>query len=223
MQEKIYNLYKIKKNKIKKRLNEFKLFFNTNVVWKFNGTNIELIKSNKTNEQRLFEELCFCLLTANTSAIMSAKAIDFLRNYLKQASLEEIQKILKKAGYRFPNIRAKYIIKAREQKLKLRELVLSNDKIMLREYLVENIKGLGYKESSHFLRNIGINGLAILDKHILRSMSEYRVIKEVPKTLNKKTYLELEQKYLEFSKQLNINSDELDLLLWSIKAGDIIK
>ncbi len=223
MRNKLYSLYELKKDRIKKRLLDFNRFFNEPVVWNFDGKDLTLVGSDKTDDERLFEELSFCLLTANTSAAMSAKSIDFLRENLENATLEQLQHSLKRSGYRFPNVRAKYIIEAREKKLKLRELVLSNEKHKLREYLAENIKGLGYKESSHFLRNIGITGLAILDKHIIRSMYEYGEIKEIPKTLNKKTYMRLEKKFLQFSEDLDIDEDELDLLLWSIKSGNILK
>jgi N-glycosylase/DNA lyase len=223
MKSRLYSLYDERKKLIKKRLNEFKTFFNEAVVWDYKGENIFLSPSQKKQEERLFEELCFCILTANTSASMSAKAIVFLRPLLEQGSLKEIQDALKKSGYRFPNVRAKYIIEAREKKLGIRQLVLSNDKHKLREFLAENIKGLGFKESSHFLRNLGIEGLAILDKHILRSMNELRKIKEVPSSLNKKKYLYIEKKYLELSSELKILPDELDLLLWSMKTGIILK
>ena len=223
MKNKLYNLYNLKKQRIKKRLLDFKRFFNESVVWNYDGKNLYLVESSKTHNQRLFEELSFCLLTANTSASMSAKAVVFLREYLEKGTLEQIQEILKKSGYRFPNIRAKYIIEAREMKLDLRQIVLSNDKYRLREYLAENVKGLGYKESSHFLRNIGIERLAILDKHIIRSMYEHKEIKEMPKSMTKKNYLRLEKKFLQFSNDLKINPNELDLLLWSIKSGILLK
>ena len=89
--------------------------------------------------------------------------------------------------------------------------------------MVINVRGFGYKESSHFLRNVGVFGLAILDKHILRSLLEYDVITDIPKTLNKNKYLKIEQKLIEFSKDININMDELDLLLWSMKTNRIMK
>jgi N-glycosylase/DNA lyase len=54
-------------------------------------------------------------------------------------------------------------------------------------------------------------------------MYENGLIEELPKSLNKKKYLEYEQRFIGFSKQLNINIDELDLLLWSIKNGQIMK
>ena len=85
------------------------------------------------------------------------------------------------------------------------------------------VKGLAYKEASHFLRNVGYFGITILDKHILRTLHEYGVISEVPKSLNKKRYLEIESKFIKFCQDVNIDMDEMDLLLWSMKNGNIMK
>ena len=58
-----------------------------------------------------------------------------------------------------------------------------------RAWLVDNIKGLGYKEASHFLRNIGFDDYAIIDSHILDLLERYNLIKQ-PKTLTRKKYTE---------------------------------
>ena len=92
-----------------------------------------------------------------------------------------------------------------------------NDKNELRDFFALNkgIKGLAYKEASHFLRNIGFKGYAILDKHIINSLHEFGVLKTNDKPKNAKEYLEIEQKFIDFSKDVGIGVDELDLLLWS--------
>ncbi|GAJ17855.1 unnamed protein product, partial [marine sediment metagenome] len=42
-----------------------------------------------------------------------------------------------------------------------KSIINSNiDEIKLREWVVKNFKGLGYKEASHFLRNIGYKNFA---------------------------------------------------------------
>jgi len=82
---------------------------------------------------------------------------------------------------------------------------------------------LGYKEASHFLRNIGFCGYGILDKHILRSLHEFKVIDSPKPPTTRDKYLEIECKLKDFAKKLNIDSDELDLLLWSEKTGEILK
>ena len=215
-------IYEIKKEQIQSRLNDFKRFYNEPVSWFYENNEIVLKPVSKSFNQRIFEELCFCILTANTSAVMGLKGVDFIRLILESGTIELIKDKLVESGYRFPNIRAKYIFEARDKNFNFEEIFQKN-KFELREFFVNNVKGLGYKESSHFLRNIGIFGLAILDKHIIKTMYEFNIINEIPKSLNKNKYLDLEQKYVEFSNQLNINMDELDLLLWSIKNGRILK
>jgi N-glycosylase/DNA lyase len=206
-------LYQLKKDEIKGRLKEFQRVY------------------NKGNEA-IFEELCFCILTANTSAEMGIRAMEALKDVLFDGSLEEIQKSLRDSGYRFPIKRAEYILESRERLRKLdfgiKEKIESfTDKQALRDYFVENIKGFGYKEASHFLRNIGFRGYAILDKHILRSLCEFAVISckdgIPPKICNKEDYIKIEKKMKGFAEKIGIDFDELDLLLWSRKTGKVLK
>jgi N-glycosylase/DNA lyase len=86
------------------------------------------------------------------------------------------------------------------------------------------VLGLGYKEASHFLRNIGLGeDLAILDRHILKNLMLLGVIREVPTSLSRKTYLEIERKMTAFSKEAGIPMSKLDLLLWYKEAGEVFK
>jgi N-glycosylase/DNA lyase len=183
----------------------------------------EKIKNCDTDD--FFKELCFCVLTANTSAEMGLKAMDAAGSEMVTGDEAKICRALKSCGYRYPNKRAEYIAYNKEKiKENLKEKIDScQDAKELRDYLVENVKGLGYKEASHFLRNIGFKGLAILDKHILKSLVESGVIKENRPPKNKKEYLEIERKMKNFSKEIEIDMDELDLLLWSRKTGKILK
>jgi N-glycosylase/DNA lyase len=221
--------YALKKSEIRERLNDFKLFFSRPFSWFFSNNKMQLLPVNKDFSQRIFEELSFCILTANTSAATGMRAVDGIRDILMTGSAADIRDSLVKSGYRFPNVRAQYIYEAREKfryqyNFDFKKILSSFDSVFeMREFIVREIKGLGYKEASHFLRNIGYSGLSILDKHILKTMNEYNIIKEVPKTLDRKKYLEYEQKFIEFSKQLNIPIDELDLLLWAMKNGQVMK
>jgi N-glycosylase/DNA lyase len=93
-----------------------------------------------------------------------------------------------------------------------------------RTWLVENVKGIGYKEASHFLRNIGFGkDLAILDIHILKNLKKYGVTKDIPKTLTKIKYFEIENKLKIFSEKIRIPMSHLDLLFWSLETGKIFK
>ncbi len=96
----------------------------------------------------------------------------------------------------------------------------------LRDFFASDkgIKGLGYKEASHFLRNIGLSGYAILDKHILNSLREMGVIgKRMRPPATRARYLAIEKKLARFSREIGIDMDHLDLLLWSRKTGEILK
>jgi len=210
----LMELYRLRKAEIKSRLEEFK-------------------KVCDGGDWAVFEELCFCVLTANTSAKMGMKAIDALKDVLPHGTLEDLKRSLKECGYRYPSKRAEYIFENRERFMKdpdfsLREKIKSfENRDKLRDYLVENVKGFGYKEASHFLRNIGYRGYAILDKHILKSLCEFGVIsckdRRPPKICRKKEYIEIEEKMKAFAREIGIDFDELDLLLWSRKTGEILK
>ncbi|MBI5798296.1 N-glycosylase [Candidatus Woesearchaeota archaeon] len=163
------------------------------------------------SEKEIFQELCFCLLAANTSSRMAMRVMDSVGDVIFTGSEEEIRDRLHSLSCRFYNKRAEYIFLARSVPLKFDRM-----------YLAENIKGFGYKESSHFLRNIGHSGYAILDKHVLRAMLEFGVIKKIP-AMHAKNYLLLEKKLENFSKKLGIRMDELDFVLWSRKGGEILK
>ncbi len=163
------------------------------------------------NDKEIFKELCFCLLAANTSSKMASRVIDSVGDIIFTGTKEQIREKLHELHCRFYNRRAEYIFYARNVPIKFD-----------RDYLAENIKGFGYKESSHFLRNIGHEGYTILDKHVLNAMVEFGIIKKRP-TMSKKNYLILEKKLKSFAKQININIDELDLVLWSRKSDEILR
>ncbi|MEM7816211.1 MAG: DNA lyase, partial [Candidatus Aenigmatarchaeota archaeon] len=131
---------------------------------------------------------------------------------------------------RFHKNKVGYILQAREiftmeGKLCVKKKLISlGTPFEMREWLVSNIKGLGYKEASHFLRNIGLGkDIAILDRHILKNLKRQGVIREIPKTLTPKKYKEIEEKMRSFSKKVRIPMDELDLLFWSEETGEVFK
>ena len=197
---------------------------------KIRGRLKEFEEAGKENDRRLFEELCFCIFTANASAKMGAVCVERIRPVLLTASAAELQEKIK-GHYRFWRIRPEYIVHTREYLrkeygLKMRKLLDSfKDRDSLRDFFAKNkgIKGIGYKEASHFLRNIGIKGYGIMDKHILKCLCEFGIICEVKPVNTKEKYLAMEEKLKEFSKKIKVDLDELDLLLWSSKTGEILK
>jgi len=194
--------FKEKKKNIKKRLKDFKD-----------------LKNAPKNKK--FLELCYCLCTPLSNA---KKVYDIIneqnKNILLKGSEKDIQKMLK-GNCRFHNNKAKYIVQARDFINELGKLPKKGSQA--REVLINNVNGLGYKEASHFLRNIGYRDLAILDTHIINSLFELGVFRDNNRPASRDEYLAMEQEMKKFAKQTNIKLDELDLLLWSNKTGEILK
>lgn len=177
--------------------------------------------SKKSNDE-LFKELCFCILTANFNAEKSIKIQNEIGECFLDDSEEELAKKLKNLGHRFPNTRTKYILESRKYRELLEEIVQSNNSKKLREWIVNNVKGLGYKEASHFLRNIGFDDLAIIDFHIVDILVKHNLI-ERPKTLTKRKYLEIENLLKEIARKTDLSLGKLDLYLWYLETGKILK
>ncbi|MFX1315557.1 MAG: N-glycosylase/DNA lyase [Promethearchaeota archaeon] len=179
------------------------------------------IKNGSINE--IFKELCFCIMTANCGAEKCIEIQEKINNEFLSLSQPLLAEKFRDLGYRFPNVRSKFIVEARKKMKSLNKIIkINNDEIELREWLSKNIKGIGYKEGSHFLRNIGYKNLAIVDFHILDLLAQYDLI-EKPKTLTKKIYLEIENFLRGIGKELNLNLAELDLFLWYLETGKILK
>lgn len=187
-----------------------------------------ILENGKDHE--LFEELIFCLLTPQSSAQNGMIAVaNLLSNeVLYKGEFEDIVKYLNIV--RFKNNKTKYILEARklfygEEKRSIREILDSFNSIFeIRSWFVKNIKGIGFKEASHFLRNIGLGEhLAILDRHILKNMLNFGIIDSIPKTITPKKYIEMEIKLTLFSKKINIPLSHLDLLFWHNEVGKILK
>lgn len=178
---------------------------------------------SKVSIDDMFYEACFCILTPQSSAKACWNAVLKLKeNDFKNTDFNPINFLNNKI--RFYVNKNKYLLELKEKwQLIFNRLKEIKDSRELREFLVKNIKGFGMKESSHYLRNIGHKNLAILDRHILKNLYNLNVINEIPKTLTKKKYLEIEQKFMDFSKKVKIQMDELDLLFWSRETEEIFK
>ena len=182
--------YKRKRPEIRKRLREFKA-------------------AGEGADKDIFSELCFCILTPQAKAVYCNKAVEDLKKsgLLFRGCSSAISKRLK-GSVRFHNNKAAYIVGARKalkngKGLDVKSRLDKKDVLRTRDWLVGNIKGLGYKEASHFLRNIGLGrDIAIIDRHILENLRKYGVIKKIPSSISKKGYLAIEDKIKKFSKQV---------------------
>ncbi|MFA6065206.1 MAG: N-glycosylase/DNA lyase [archaeon] len=191
-----------------------------------------LLGFKKTFEsgEKVYEEMCFCILTPQSSARQAMKTINLLKehNLLHKGSAKQKEPFAK--NVRFFRTKAKRLVEVQERfpAGKIKKILLENglplDAIKCREFLHENVNGYGLKEASHFLRNIGFGeNVAILDRHILKNLVKCGVIKEVPKHLTEKLYLEIEEKMREFCKLHKMNFAELDLIFWSNETGEVFK
>lgn len=182
------------------------------------------------SDARLWEELVFCIFTAGASARMGLRSVEAVRALLAEGAEKDLAHALG-GVHRYPNSRSGYIVVTRDYLqedcgMRLRER-LSNfdDPLARRDWLARErrIKGLGYKEASHYLRNVGFRGYAILDKHILRSLFELGVLESPQPPTTRARYLNIEESLRRFAERLAIDFDELDLVLWSMKTGEILK
>lgn len=178
-------------------------------------------------DEAIFEELVFCILTAGASALMGLRGVEALRPVLWTATVDEVAQRIH--FHLYPSARAQYIVAAREivqneMGGRLKNWVESwRGHNMRRDACVQKFKGIGYKEASHFLRNIGFCGYAILDKHILRSLHTFGVIDSDRPPSTRNRYLAIEQRYISFAEHVGIDPDELDLTLWASRTGMIVK
>ena len=204
--------YVRKRKLIKDRLGEFRDIFETG------------------DDRSLFEELAFCIFAAGASAKMAARSVQAVKDVLMTADCFGLSSRLR-GVHRFPNSRAAYLLHTREclskdYSLRLKDLILDLKNPEARRDFFANyrgIKGIGYKESSHFLRNIGFRGYAILDKHILKSLHELGILDNPRPPTTRSTYMRIENDFKRFAEYISIDFDELDLLIWSERTGEILK
>lgn len=123
-------------------------------------------------------------------------------------------------GYRFPRARAKQLAGARDA-LACRcldtRLADSSDPRSMRERLVDAIPGLGPKQASMFLRNIGWSyDLAILDSHVLRFMAMKELVSSPAMNLGSvRRYERTECIAIRYADTLGHQVGYLDWAIWA--------
>ncbi|WP_022670364.1 N-glycosylase/DNA lyase [Hippea alviniae] len=211
LQKKIVQTYKQLKSQIETRLKEFRSTY-------------------KKSDLEIFKELLFCILTPQSKAEKAWQIIKDLEkeNLILETPQDILEEKLKNVRFRFN--KTKYIKEAQDRFVKGKRIILKeiieqfNDEKEIRRWLINNVKGLGMKEASHFLRNIGKGeNLSILDRHILRALKELEIIDEIPKTLTSKRYEDIELKMKKFADEINMSLSHLDFVLWQIQTGRIFK
>jgi N-glycosylase/DNA lyase len=174
----------------------------------------------KSNED-WFSELCFCILTANSKF----KTACMIQNELGSKGFicmpqNEVVEAIRRNKHRFHNNKAKFICEARRHK-NIKDILTKEEDP--RKWLVDNIKGLSWKESSHFLRNVGYQNYAIIDRHVMRLLVENNLLKERLKSLNKKAYFIIEDTLKSIADKVGMTQAELDLYIMYMRTGEIFK
>ncbi len=182
---------------------------------------------SKVRQEEYFYELLFCILTPQSMAKNADAVIAELKvDKFFEKGFDPVSYLRDRRHYiRFHNVKSKRLLHIREIYPELYPLLITeqNNIAKLREDVMQMIPGLGLKESSHFLRNIGVRGLVILDRHILKHLMALKIIGRIPKSLTPKRYFSIESRWLKYSKEVGIPIDELDLLFWSMETGEIRK
>ena len=202
----LLELYELRGEEIRNRLLEFKETF------------------QKADDLQIFHELSFCILSSGVGPKIAGQCMRAMGEKLAEGEEDELLGRIE-AIHKYAENASRYIVFTREYLKEehgflLKSLVSSfEDRVERRDFFAKNpgIKGLGYMQASHFLRNLGFSGYAILDRNNLASLFELGIIGETKYPLTKKRYLETESLMTEAAHELGISPDEFDLLLWSRK------
>ena len=190
-----------------------------------------------SGEERKFKKLVFVILTTQTDAEKAWEATETLekKNLLYKRKKKKISTILEAEGIQYAEEKSGYIVENREslsqptladpeRKLKISQKIDESNLKQSREWFAENVKGMSWKGSSHFLRNIGYgDDFAIISGHIINVLHELGILETLEPPSGKKEYLEIENKFQDLAENLETGAKELDLVLWSMRTGKIFK
>jgi N-glycosylase/DNA lyase len=200
-------------------------------VWRWHEAlrgkiSVRLEEFSRVPRTQYFYELAYCLLTPQSSAVNAASAVERLKQAdFLSSDIDPTEILSRKEHYiRFHNTKARHLLEAkRDLNRILGALGSHGSPAMMRAWFVQNVSGLGWKEASHFLRNIGYRNLAILDRHILKNLRRHRVIRSIPRSMSAARYQSIEKRFRQFAEEVGIPMDELDLLFWSRETGELLK
>lgn len=184
------------------------------------------------SDEDIFYMLTFCILVPAGKATKCHEAVTKLRmlNYYNKGMAKRRLFSLLESLIRFPKQKTERLIKlynnnrAADILFLVRSHARELSPVELRDALVKEVDGLGYKAASHFLRNLGVTELAIIDVHILK-YSQYffhSAISIIPSTKNKYELVEsLFKTWAE--KEFNLTPSELDWHIWCLESGNDVE
>lgn len=193
----------------------------------------------KYDERSLWWELSSCILSSQVPyplAIAAADEIDRKELLFRSCSDKEwlekkITGVLTKPlnvegkprAYRFPIVRTRNLVQCHtiitNTKNSLTELIYSFDNANeARKWFVKYIPGIGPKQASMFLRNVGISyDLAILDRHVLNYMSKLGIYSGTKISIaNLKQYYKHEAILQKHAYDLSCPVGLLDWAIWIV-------
>lgn len=185
---------------------------------------LESFKSCPCSDKAIFKELTYCVFAANSSAAMAEKAVELLEPVIHTGDVDEYKDQV--AGkVRFYNVRSEYtaynhgVINGFDKDLH----TIIKEQDSPRRSVKKLFKGVGMKEASHFLRNIGHSGYCILDKHVRQVMCDIDVLNSTSYPSRPDEYEEAERRIQAFCDANGLDVDVFDLAVWSYKTGRIAK
>ncbi|KKM22916.1 hypothetical protein LCGC14_1620430 [marine sediment metagenome] len=168
-------------------------------------------EGNKYSNLELDEFMVFCILDTSVPYEKCCQAFDALkksgmttRRKLRKCTPLMVKLELKNTGYRWANQKAKYLMEFADNPINL--------KTATREEMVKNVKGVGMKLASMFLRNTRGHEYAVIDVHTDRWLE--KELKAYDQWKPKMSYEEKEKAFINFAKILGTTPKELDLKIW---------
>ena len=194
---------------------------------------------NRT-ESELFREMVASILGSRVSFEIALVATDALEKeglleHLENESiyLKKLTEVLSRPlfspewprlrRYRFPKVRANSISQTSNAFYanggNIRNWLKSfNEPTDARRGVIDKAHGIGPKQASMFLRNVGYsNELAILDSHVLRFMNFIGLIDEVEANIATiRRYEHTESKFLNYAYKIGWSAGLLDQAVWIV-------
>lgn len=177
-----------------------------------------------------FYEGCYCLCAVQNPAVRTTRAVRLMQDWDVYGRLgvspegdERIRADIA-AGIRilvrFHNVKSGRIVAFRRQIGPIHVRLSSREEApSLRDWLMSEVSGFGFKEAGHFLRNVGFRGLAIPDKHVLRRLDSLGLVSWGGKSVGAKLYRAAEAAMLRYAGVIGTDIDSLDALWWSRGSG----
>lgn len=178
-------------------------------------------------EQYLWRELVGAILGSAVSYEHALAALSLLdaHGLTKPSAVlsmkqDEIERSLRLAGYRFPVLRSGQIARSAAAIYGVSSdlqgiLRRYDDPVAARRGLVELCPGLGPKQASLFLRNVGYHDLAVLDRHVLTYLQHRCMVARCKLLVNSvKRYEVVEQIVLGIAAEFGLTVANFDLAVW---------